>query len=73
MGPIPKSEARIPEDRRKAEIRNPKNRLTRIDADFGLRPSFGFRYSDFGLGRPSNNVWLAGQTDLAARNSQLIE
>src|SRR5262245_33676208 len=49
MSMMSKSEGRIPEGRKKAETRRPKNRLTRVDSDFGLRISFGFRPSDFGL------------------------
>jgi hypothetical protein len=43
----PKSEIRGPK-----EIRNPKpegGRLLTLLSDFGLRPSFGFRVSDFGF------------------------
>src|SRR6516162_5361461 len=53
MIPLPKSEARSPEGRRKAETRSPKNSLTRLVSEFGLRPSFGFRPSDFGFRGPS--------------------
>jgi hypothetical protein len=49
-----------PEGRKKAEIRSPKNEPTRIDSDFGPRPSFGFRPSDFGLwGDFCNSLELA--------------
>src|SRR5262249_19809804 len=53
-----KFEARIPEGRKKAEIRKPKNGTTRIDSDLGLGPSFGFRPSDFGRCDFSNSHYL---------------
>jgi hypothetical protein len=45
---FPKSELQA-QIRRPKEDRNPKTEQTRIDSDFGLRPSLGFRPSDFGL------------------------
>ena len=56
-----KSEGRIPdlssvavlrrvEGRKKPECRSPKKTPKLIDSNFGIRPSFGLRPSDFGLG-----------------------
>jgi hypothetical protein len=46
-----KAQTRSPksEGRRKAETRNPK--CPSVASAFGIRPSFGFRPSDFGFGR----------------------
>src|SRR5262249_44604556 len=53
--PMPKSEGRSLEGRRKAETRSPK------DSQFGFRTSFGFRPSDFGLcGDFCDGLYLSG-------------